>query len=193
MYIRDQWQPLAKVTILYGIRWEYFPIPTRAHRGLERYDVNTNTMMVGGVGDVPRISGVHVSKTLFAPRLGMTYRPTHQTVLRAGFGVTNDPYALARPLRTNHPGVLNLLLQAPNSLAFVSHLSDGIPAIPDPDLGNGIISVPAAITVLTLLNTFERGQIDRGTSPCSASSAGGSSAKPPTSARGRSISSASAN
>jgi hypothetical protein len=80
-------------------------------------------------------------------------------VLRAGFGVTNDPYALARPLRTNHPGVLNLLLQAPNSLAFVSHLSDGIPAIPDPDLGNGIIAVPGAITVLTLPDTFVRGQI----------------------------------
>ena len=159
VYIRDQWQAHAKVTISYGTRWEYFPIPTRSHRGLERYDVNTNTMMVGGVGVVPKDLGVHVSRTLFAPRLGITYRPTHRTVLRAGFGVTNDPYALARPLRTNHPGVLNLLLQAPNSLAFVSHLSDGIPAIPDPDLGNGIISVPGAITVLTLPNTFVRGRI----------------------------------
>jgi Carboxypeptidase regulatory-like domain/TonB dependent receptor-like, beta-barrel len=159
VYIRDQWQAHAKVTISYGTRWEYFPVPTRSHRGLERYDVNTNTMMVGGVGAVPKDLGVHVSRTLFAPRLGITYRPTHRTVLRAGFGITNDPYALARPLRTNHPGVLNLLLQAPNSLAFVSHLSDGIPAIPDPDLGNGIISVPGAITVLTLPDTFVRGQI----------------------------------
>ena len=159
VYIRDQWQPHAKMTISYGTRWEYFPIPMRAHRGLERYDLNTNTMMVGGVGVVPKDLGVHVSRTLFAPRLGITYRPTHRTVLRAGFGVTNDPYALARPLRTNHPGVLNLLLQAPNSLAFVSHLSDGIPVIPDPDLGNGIISVPGAITVLTLSDTFVRGQI----------------------------------
>ena len=80
-------------------------------------------------------------------------------VLRAGFGITNDPYALARPLRTNHPAVLNLLLDAPNSLAFVSRTSEGIPAIPDPDLGNGIIPVPSPITVFTLPDEFNRGQI----------------------------------
>lgn len=159
MYVRDQWQPHAKLTISYGTRWEYFPIPTRAHRGLERYDVNTNTMLVGGIGSVPKNLGVKVSKTLFAPRLGMTYRMTEGMVLRAGFGVTNDPYSLARPLRTNHPAVLNLLLNAPNSLSFVSRLSDGIPDIADPDLSSGVVPVPSPITVFTLPDTFTRGQI----------------------------------
>jgi hypothetical protein len=159
MYVRDQWQPQSKLTISYGTRWEYFPVPTRATRGLERYDVNTNMMMVGGVGSVPKDLGVKVSKTLFAPRLGATFRATPTTVLRAGFGITNDPYALARPLRTNHPAVLNLLLNAPNSLSFVSHLSEGIPLIPDPDLGNGIIPVPSPITVFTLPDQFVRGTI----------------------------------
>src|SRR5262249_7793910 len=159
LYVRDQWQVAPKLTISYGTRWEYFPVPTRATRGLERYDVNTNTMMVGGVGVVPKDLGVKVSKTLFAPRLGATYRPSESMVLRAGFGITNDPYSLARPLRTNHPAVLNLLLQAPNSLAYVSRLADGIPLIPDPDLGNGIINVPSPITVFTLPDTFVRGTV----------------------------------
>jgi hypothetical protein len=159
LYIRDQWQPHSKLTVSYGTRWEYFPVPTRANRGLERYDVNTNTMMIGGVGVVPKDLGVHVSKTMFAPRLGVTYRPTEKMVLRAGFGITNDPYALARPMRTNHPAVLNLLVNAPTSLSFVSPLSAGIPEIPDPDLGNGIISVPSPITVFTLPDNFERGYI----------------------------------
>ena len=79
--------------------------------------------------------------------------------MRAGFGITNDPYSLARPLRTNHPAVLNLLLDAPNSLPSSAGLSDGIPLIPDPDLGNGIISVPSPITVFTLPDKFERGHI----------------------------------
>jgi hypothetical protein len=114
LYVRDQWQPHSKLTISYGTRWEYFPVPTRAGRGLERYDVNTDTMIIGGVGIVPKDIGVHVSKTMFAPRLGVTFRPTQKMVLRAGFGITNDPYSLARPLRTNHPAVLNLLLIAPN-------------------------------------------------------------------------------
>jgi hypothetical protein len=159
LYIRDQWQASSKLTISYGTRWEYFPIPTRAGRGLERYDVNTNQMMVGGVGSVPEDLGVEVSKTMFAPRVGVVYRIAPETVLRAGFGITNDPYSLARPLRTNHPAVLNLLLDAPNSLSFVSRTSDGIPLIPDPDLGNGIINVPSPITVFTLPDKFERGHI----------------------------------
>jgi hypothetical protein len=115
--------------------------------------------MIGGVGPVPTDLGVSVSKSLFAPRVGITYRPTDGAVLRAGFGITNDPYALARPLRTNHPAVLNLVQNAPNSLAYVSRTSDGIPAIPDQDLGNGIIPVPSPITVFTLADEFERGHV----------------------------------
>ncbi|MGH9373590.1 MAG: TonB-dependent receptor domain-containing protein, partial [Vicinamibacterales bacterium] len=159
LYVRDQWQASPKLTISYGTRWEYFPIPQRAERGLERYNVDTNQVMIGGIGSVPMDLGVEVSKTMFAPRVGVTYRVTPKTVIRAGFGITNDPYSLARPLRTNHPAVLNLLLNAPNSLAFVSRTAEGIPEIPDPDLGNGLVDVPSPITVFTLPDKFERGHI----------------------------------
>src|SRR5439155_15250375 len=147
LYARDQWEATSKLTLSYGTRWEYFPIPTRADRGLERYDVNTNQMLIGGVGSVPEDLGVKVSKTLFAPRLGATYRATERMVFRAGFGITNDPYSLARPLSTNHPAVLNLLVQAPNSFGYASRLADGIPSIPDADIGGGRIAVPSAVTV----------------------------------------------
>jgi hypothetical protein len=159
LYVRDQWEATPRLTVSYGTRWEYFPVPTRAGRGLERYDVNTNQMLIGGVGSVPEDLGVEVSKTLFAPRVGATYRIQEGTVLRAGFGITNDPYSLARPLRTNHPAVLNLLLDAPNSFSYVSPTSQGIPAIPDADLGDGRIPVPSPVTVFTLPDKFERGHI----------------------------------
>ena len=128
LYVRDQWQVSSKVTLSFGTRWEYYPVPTRAHRGLERYNVDTNQIMVGGIGSVPEDLGVSVSKTMFAPRLGMTWRATEGMVVRAGFGITNDPYSLARPLRTNHPAVLNLLLDAPNSLSYVQPHVRGDPA-----------------------------------------------------------------
>jgi hypothetical protein len=159
LYVRDQWQPSSKITLSLGTRWEYYPVPHRADRGLERYDVNTDRMMIGGVGSVPMDLGVSVSKTMFAPRLGFTYRLTEKNVIRAGFGITNDPYSLARPLRTNHPAVLNLIADANGSLNYVSRTSEGIPAIPDVDLGNGIITVPSAVTVFTLADKFERGYI----------------------------------
>jgi hypothetical protein len=159
MYARDQWEITPKMTFTYGTRWEYFPVPGRANRGLERYNVNTNMMEIGGLGAIPNDLGVRVSKTLFAPRLGWVYRPTSKLVLRSGFGITNDPYSLARPLRTNHPVLLNLNVAGPNSLAFASRLADGIPPIATPDLGNGIINVPTNVAVVTLPDTFDRGYI----------------------------------
>jgi hypothetical protein len=159
LYVRDQWQPTSKMTLSLGTRWEYFPVPRRAHRGLERYDVNTNTMMIGGVGSVPMDLGVEVSKTMFAPRIGFTYRITERNVVRAGFGITNDPYSLARPMRTNHPAVLNLIVDSAGSLSYVSRTAEGIPEIPTVDVGNGIISVPSPVTVFTLADKFERGYV----------------------------------
>ena len=75
----------------------------RDDRGLERYNPDTNMMEIGGVGSVPMDLGIKVEKGLFAPRVGVTFRATPTMVLRGGFGITNDPYSLARPMRTNHP------------------------------------------------------------------------------------------
>ena len=159
VYVRDQWQATSKLTLSYGTRWEYFPIPTRADRGIERYNPLTNMVEIGGIGSVPKDLGVKVSKTMFAPRVGMAYRITPQAVMRAGFGITNDPFALARPHRTNHPVVLNLNVQAPNPFAWASPLSSGIPEIPDPDLGNGIIPIPGTVSARAIPDEFERGHI----------------------------------
>jgi hypothetical protein len=79
--------------------------------------------------------------------------------VRAGYGLTNDPYALARPLRTNHPVLLNLINDAPNGFQFVSRLEQGIPAVAPPDLGNGIISIPSNVSAITLPDKFERGYV----------------------------------
>jgi hypothetical protein len=159
-YVRDQWQITPRLTLSFGTRWEYFPIPTRADRGLERYNLATNMMEIGGLGSVPRDLGVSMSKTLFAPRLGVTYRVGDTAVLRGGFGITNDPYSLARSMRTNHPVLLNLVEEAPHSFAWVRPIEQGIPLIPDPDLANGIIPVPGNVSVVTLSDSFERGRVE---------------------------------
>jgi len=158
-YARDQWQAASKLTVSYGARWEYFPIPTRADRGLERYNPNTNMIEIGGIGSVPTDLGIKVEKGLIAPRLGVTYRATPTLVMRAGFGITNDPYSLARPLRTNHPVLLNLVVPAANSWAWAGRMADGIPAIPEPSLGNGIIPIDGNVTAFTLPDEFNRGYI----------------------------------
>ena len=158
-YVRDQWQITNRLTLAYGTRYEYFPMPTRDDRGLERYNPETNLMEIGGVGSVPMDLGVKMEKGLFAPRLGLTFRASPSMVLRGGFGITNDPYSLARPMRTNHPILLNLVVNAPNSFSWAGRLADGVPAVPNADLGNGIISIPSNVSAVTMPKEFNRGYL----------------------------------
>ena len=58
---------------------------------------------VGGLGDNPKDLGIKVSKTLFAPRLGMIYRLDDNSVFRTGYGRTFNPLPFSRPLRGFYP------------------------------------------------------------------------------------------
>ena len=157
-YIRDQWQVSSKLTLNIGVRWEYFPFPTRAERGLEQYDFGSNKMLVCGVGVVPKDCGVKESKTKFAPRAGLAYRISDSFVFRAGYGITNDPYNLGRPFRTNHPLLIPFNQTAANSWVPASQFDNGIPAIIAPELGNGIVDIGP----FTEANTVIPGQWTRG-------------------------------
>ena len=159
LFFRDQWQVSRRLTINAGVRWEYFPLPTRADRGMERYDFANNKMLVCGVGVVPEDCGVEIQKDNFAPRFGIAYRATDTVVIRAGYGITNDPYNLARPLRTNYPVLFVYNQEGANSFAPAGSLRTGIPPLAPPDLGNGIIDVPRNAAVNSLPEKFTRGYI----------------------------------
>jgi hypothetical protein len=159
LYVRDRWSVSSRLTLSYGLRWEYYPYPTRADRGLEWYDPGNNKMLVCGVGNVPTDCGVHVSKRLFAPRLGIAYRITPTFVARAGYGITYDPFSMQRPLRTNYPILLIQNITAPSSFTWARLLADGLPEISTPPLGNGILDVPSTFAVTTTPKDFQRGYI----------------------------------
>ncbi|MBI4904646.1 MAG: TonB-dependent receptor [Acidobacteria bacterium] len=159
LYIRDQWQASRKLTVSLGTRWEYFPMPTRADRGMEKYNPVTNKMEVCGVGVVPKDCGVEQSKKLFAPRVGLAYRAKEDFVIRAGYGITIDPYSLARPMRTNYPLLVVLNVNGPNSFQPAGNLRNGIPAIPEPALGNGIIDIGNQVAANSLEKNYTRGYV----------------------------------
>lgn len=159
MYIRDRWRITRRLTLSLGTRWEYFPVPTRADRGFERYNPDTNLMEIGGIGDIPKDLGVKVARNMFAPRAGLAFRVSDRMVVRAGYGLTNDPYALARPLRTNHPVLIELDVRPPNSSVAAGLLKDGVPEIPIPSLGNGYVPIPRNVTAFTIPTQFDRGYV----------------------------------
>ena len=155
-YVRDGWQVNQKLTLTLGTRWEYYPMPQRADRGIERYDFATNTMKVCGVGGVPEDCGVKLSKKLFSPRLGIAWRISDSFVLRTGYGITYDPISLARTFRTNYPMLLAFNIVAPNSAVAAGTLKEGIPATPQVPINNGTVAVPGSVNVLTLGDKFRR-------------------------------------
>jgi hypothetical protein len=159
LYVRDRWQVNRKLTLNYGVRWEYFPTPTRDGRGFERYNPLDNKMYIGGVGNVPEDLGVSSSKKLFAPRFGFAYRATNDMVIRGGYGISWDPYSLARALRTNHPVLSELVVPSPNALTWASPLSQGIPPIPTIGFGDGIIPIPNNVSAQTVPYDLQRGYI----------------------------------
>ena len=155
-YARDQWQATRDLTLTLGVRAEYYPVVSRANRGVELYDVATNTVRVGGVGSVPEDVGTS-ERVHFAPRLGAAYRIGSKWVARGGFGVSTDPFSLARLFRTNYPSIVAMDIVAADSFGFVGRTEDGIPPVPIPDLGNGIINIPGNVIATAMQEKFNRG------------------------------------
>ncbi len=158
-YIRDRWNATRKLTLSYGVRWEFFPFPTRKDGGMERYDFNNNKMVLCGFGTVPMDCGVSVSRKLLAPRLGIAWRATENLVVRAGYGITYDPFSLQRPLRTNYPVLLIQNITPPHAWAPAGRLEDGIPRSVIPDPGNGVIDIPGTYAVVTVGDRYRRGYV----------------------------------
>ena len=158
-YFRDRWNLTPALTLSLGVRWEYFPVPTRAETGLGFYDFQNNTVRVCGYGSVPDGCGVDVGKFRLLPRVGVAYRASRTFVIRAGYGITNDPWSLSRGFRTNYPAMLSLAYEGANSYQPFGRIEDGIPAVQIPDLANGIVAVPRTYAVNSLPQKFKRGYI----------------------------------
>jgi hypothetical protein len=147
-YVRDRWQVSPKLTMSYGLRFEVFPFPIRNDRGVERYDFDNNKIWACGVGEIPLDCDISAGKYKLAPRIGLAYRMTDSFVLRAGYGITADPFNWARQLRTNYPILYVQNLEAPNNFGWGVNWRTGLPLVTEPALGNGILDVPtnAAVT-----------------------------------------------
>ncbi len=159
-YIQDTWQVNRKLTVNYGVRYNNFPMPRRPDgRGMERYDFVNNKMLVCGLGSVPVDCGTKNSNALFAPSLGIAYRPTEKTVIRTGFGINWDPFNLVRALRTNYPILLILNGDTTDSFAAVSRVEDGIPIPSVPDISKGTLDLPRNYAVQSTGDKYQRSYI----------------------------------
>jgi hypothetical protein len=145
-YIRDRWMIGQKLTLSLGLRFEYYPLMTRADdKGIERLDYSTYTVLLGGYGSTPKDVGIDIQKFYLAPRVGAMYRLTENTVLRGGYGRTINPLPWSRPMRGSFPFDISYLNQA-DQYRWLGTIEQGIPTVPQPDLSSGTVKLPTGIT-----------------------------------------------
>ena len=151
-YASDTWQVSKKLTVAIGLRWEMYPPGLPAFPGqFSNYIPSNNTLVVGGVGGNPNNGGLENHLNYLAPRLGLAYRLTEKTVLRAGIGVSYTPFEDNTYINNNYPTKGNIgAVQGASAYtsAFYngSQLSfeSGLPSpAPQPIPSNGIYSVAA--------------------------------------------------
>lgn len=95
-YIQDQWQISKKLTVTYGLRYDFVPPPSYGSKIVSGLDVQTGNFLVSGPAP-PLYPTANVRKTYYdphyngwEPRLGIAYRLSQTTVFRSAFAIFDD-------------------------------------------------------------------------------------------------------
>jgi len=165
-YAQDQWRATNTFTVDYGVRWDmYFPesVNGKGQGGL--LDLNTGNIRIAGYG--PYATNLNVGKNWkeFAPRIGVAWQVSRDTVLRAGYGRaygmgwSGDTFG--EVLTFSYPTQVSQNLNASSNAADVFQLSDGPPGFtfaPIPPSGN--YPLPDGIGVPTRPLTMRNPTLD---------------------------------
>jgi Carboxypeptidase regulatory-like domain len=116
-FVQDSWKISSKLTLNYGLRWDYNSPVTDTYNRLPTYDVYNQTYVVPkGDADLPSgplpanvvesdrrsITATHFGD--FSPRVGLAYRLGAKTVLRIGAGRSFDSYSETLQANQNNRG-----------------------------------------------------------------------------------------
>jgi hypothetical protein len=160
IYVRDQFQLTRKITVSAGVRWEYYPVPQHADRGVEIFDFTLNRLKLCGLGSVPIDCGISVQKDLFTPRVGVAYRATDSLVFRAGYSRNPQNDNMIGTRMRNFPVNVQINEVGASTFTPVGSFSEGYPKLPILDLTQPIIEVPAGVAITTNeIGGFTRGVI----------------------------------
>ncbi|MDE1154586.1 MAG: TonB-dependent receptor [Acidobacteriaceae bacterium] len=81
-YFNDTWRATSKLTLNYGLRYEFTSVPSGQRQQSEN--------ALASVAGVISFGAPQPQYTNFAPRIGLAYAPDDKTSIRAGFGMAYD-------------------------------------------------------------------------------------------------------
>jgi hypothetical protein len=150
-YGGDSWKPTPKLTLNYGLRWDYIsPISPKNPGGDVNYDFDNGSLILAGLGNISKYSNVQPRYNNFAPRLGFAYLLTEKTVIRGGLGRSyfiNGFDAAFNHLDSSYPVAQAQAVDQSSLYTPIFPMNEGPPAPPAPVFpASGIIpasQVPA--------------------------------------------------
>jgi len=145
VFAQDSWRLTQKLTLSYGLRWDFYSPTTEADNRLATYDIyNRQYSIVQGDVDLPsgplppnvvvlsRRSIAPAQYYYFQPRLGLAYQLHSGTVVRAGAGSTYDVWGLPMQVAQNNrgawpSGIAQQAATQPVNVAGITLKPDGTP------------------------------------------------------------------
>src|SRR5581483_5901836 len=89
-YAQDTFRVSDKLTLNYGIRYEYQNPYTEAKNQMSNYDLASGNILVAGIsGNSDAL--IQARKNNFSPRFGFNYLLNPKTVIRGGYGINYSP------------------------------------------------------------------------------------------------------
>ena len=97
LYSENDWHPTNRLTLNFGLRWEVQPGPTERFNRSASMDL-TKTNFLGLPGEIifPGNNGLprnlwQTTWNDYQPRLGVSFRPRNDLVIRGGYGISYQP------------------------------------------------------------------------------------------------------
>ena len=154
IYAQDDWKISRKLTLNYGLRWDFATPPREAHNQWEQYDFATNTLIYAKSGSLYSEALVYPVYTNFAPRFGVAYTPASKLVVRGAYGMfynLTDRTGREGLMAYNYPFAINSSVSISGSGNLTSaqalfRLQDGIPAS---------LTSPSQINQVTVAHQYE--------------------------------------
>lgn len=141
-FVQDDFKVTSRLTMNYGLRWEYNGVPSEVHDRLSVFNFSTNVLNRIGTNGIDEVYHKHF--TNFGPRLGFAWDPfgKGKTVIRTGVGLYYDQPVtnMVANLGSNPPFSQSVNITQNITLATPFNSPPGVGAalfVIDPNFTNG--------------------------------------------------------
>lgn len=148
LYIQDNWKVTRKITLDYGLRYDYATLLSEQYGRMQNASFNTPNPAAGGLpGNVIYEATCHCQFNhnypfAFGPRLGLAYQFAPKTVLRAGAGIAYSSSPNNAFLSYSVPDFQTLSAPLGTGQGIQSTLAQGNPFAPGNPFGNAVLTYP---------------------------------------------------